>query len=83
MVTEIELFVTTELTALDFSLWVSMKDEVNKIKMDTPDGLLVHILDAAGCINKGEDQLRRTTRDLRTPVAKFSGVEGGILEHLL
>ena len=83
MVNEIELFVTTELTALDFCLWVSMKDEVNKIKMDIPDELLVHILDAAGCINKREDQLRRTTRDLRTPVAKCSEVEGGILEHLL
>ena len=70
------------LTALDFCLWGWMKSEVNKIKLDTPDELLARMLDAAGCINKREDQLRRTTRDLRTPVAKCSVFDGGILEHL-
>jgi len=34
-------------------------------KVDTPDQLLAHILDAAACIKKREDQLRRKTRDLR------------------
>ena len=43
-----------------------MKSEVNKIKLDTPDELLARMLDAAACIKKREDQLRRTTRDLRT-----------------
>ena len=38
--------------------------------MDTPDELLASILDAAGCIKIREDQLRRTTRDLRKRVAK-------------
>ena len=47
------------------------------------DELLARILDAAVCIKKREDQLRRTTRDLRTRVAKCTEVDGGILEHLL
>ena len=51
--------------------------------MMTSDVLLARILDTAACINKGEDQLRRTTHDLRTPVAKCTEVDGGIFEHLL
>ena len=47
-----------------------MKDEVYKRKVATADELLAHILDAAGCIKRREDQLRRTTRDLDTRVAK-------------
>jgi hypothetical protein len=47
------------------------------------DELLSRILDAAACINKREDQLRRTTRDLRTRVAKCTEVDGGIFEHSL
>jgi hypothetical protein len=43
------------------------------------DELLASILDAAVCINKREDQLRRTTRDLSTRVAKCTEVDGGIL----
>jgi hypothetical protein len=53
-----------------------MKSEVNKIKVDTAAELLAHILDVAGCIEKREDQLRRTTRDLRTRVAECSEVDG-------
>jgi hypothetical protein len=45
--------------------------------------LLAHIVDAAARIKKREDQLRRTTRGLRTRVAKFTEVDGGILEHVL
>jgi len=52
-------------------------------KVDTPDELLARILDAAACIKKREDQLRRTTRDLRTRVAKCTEVDGGICEYLL
>ena len=44
--------------------------EVNKIKVDTPDELLARNLNAAVRINNREDQLRRTTRDLRTRVTK-------------
>jgi hypothetical protein len=43
------------------------------------DELLASILDAAACIKKREDQLRRTARDLRTRVAKCAEVYGGIL----
>jgi hypothetical protein len=41
-----------------------------KSKVETPDELLVCILDAAACIKKREDQLRRTTRDFLTRIAK-------------
>jgi len=60
-----------------------MNSEVYKSKVDTPDELLARILDAAASINKREDQLRRTTRHLRTRVAKCTEVDGGIFERLL
>ena len=46
-----------------------MKSEVYARKTDTPDELLAAILDAAARIEKREDLLRRTTRDLFTRVA--------------
>jgi hypothetical protein len=49
----------------------------------TRDELLARILDAADLIKNREDQLRRTTRDLRTRTAKCIEVGGGIFEHLL
>ena len=58
-------------------------DEVYKTNMDTPDERFARILDAAVPIKKPEDQPRRTTQDLRTPVAKCTEVDGGIFEHLL
>jgi hypothetical protein len=54
-----------------------MKNEVYKGKMDTRDELLARILDAAARIKKREDQIRRTTRDLRTRVVKCTEVDGG------
>jgi len=66
------------LTALVIFLWGWMKSEVCK-----RDELLAHILEAAACIKEREDQLRRTTRDLRTRVAKCTEVDGGILENIL
>ena len=54
-----------------------------KTKVETPDELLAFILDAAACIKKRADQLRRKTRDLRTRVAKCTEVDGGIYEHIL
>ena len=54
-----------------------------KTNVDTPDELLARILDAAVRIKKPEDQPRRTTHDLRTPVAKCTEADGGIFEHLL
>jgi len=49
----------------------------------TPDELLDRIFDPAARIKKREDKLRRTTRDLRTPVAKCVEGDGGTFEHLL
>jgi hypothetical protein len=60
-----------------------MKREVYKRKVGMPDELLAGTLDAAASVMKREDQLRRTTRDLHTPVAKCTEVDGGIFEHLL
>jgi hypothetical protein len=57
-----------------------MKGEVYKRKVDTPGELLARILDAIACIKKSEDQLRRTTRDLRTRAAKCAETDGGILK---
>jgi len=47
------------------------------------DELHTRILDAAARIKKREDQLRRTTRDLRTRVEKCTEVEGEIFECLI
>ena len=60
-----------------------MESEDYERKVDTPDEFLARILDAAACIKKHEDQLRRTTLDVRTRVAKCIEIGGGILEHLL
>ena len=60
-----------------------MNSEVYKTKVDTPDELLAGILGAAACIKKGEVQLRRTARELRTRFAKGVELGGGICEHLL
>jgi hypothetical protein len=60
-----------------------MKSEVYIINIDTPDDLLTRNLDGAGRIKTREDQIRRTTSDLRTRVAKFVEVDGGIFEYLL
>jgi len=71
MVTEIELFESTDLTPLDFCWWGWMESEVYKRKVGTQDKLLACILDVAARSRKCEDQLRRRTRCLRTPVANM------------
>ena len=78
-----ELFEFPDLTPLDFCLWVWMKSEIHKRKLDTPDELHAQILDAVACTNKSKYQPGRTTRDLRTRVAKCVEVGGGIFEYLL
>jgi len=60
-----------------------MKSEVYKRRVDTRDELQSRILDPAASIKKGEDQRRRTTRDLSARVAKCVEADGGIFEHLL
>jgi hypothetical protein len=81
MVTDIELFESPELSSLDFYLWGF--GGILQKKGGYTDELLASILDAAARIKKREDQLRRTTRHLRTRVAKCTEVDGGILQHLL
>jgi hypothetical protein len=67
---------------LDF-FWCWMKSEIYIINIDASDELLARILDASGCIKERKDQIRRTSRDFRTRVAKCTEVDGGIREHLL
>ena len=67
----------------DYCLWCWMKRELYKRKVDIPDELLAGTLDAAASVRKREDKLRRTTRDLRTPVAKCTEAGGWIFKHLL
>jgi hypothetical protein len=83
MVTDIELFQSTDLTPLDFCLWGWVNSELYKRKLDTREELLFRILDAAARIKKRENQLRRTTRDLRTRLTRCIEVDGGIFEYLL
>jgi len=49
----------------------------------TPDELLASIVDTAACMTKRKDQLRRTTRDLRTRVAECAKFDCKIAEHSL
>jgi hypothetical protein len=54
---------------LDLCVWGRMESKDYKINVDTPDELIARILDAAGSLKKGVDQLRRTTRDFRTRIS--------------
>jgi hypothetical protein len=54
MVTEIQLFESTDLTPLHFCLWGLIKSEVYKRKADTRDELLARSLDAAARIKKSD-----------------------------
>jgi hypothetical protein len=83
MVTEREMFESTDVTPLDFCLGGLDEERSLQNKGGHTDELLASILDAAVCTKKREDQLRRTTRDLRTRVAKCIEVDGGILDRLL
>jgi len=59
-----------------------MKSKVFERNVDTRDELLARILGAAPHIKERDVHLRRTTRDLRTRVAKFTEVDGETFEHL-
>jgi hypothetical protein len=56
-----------------------MKERFYKRKMDTREELLACTSGAAACIKNREDQLTRSTLDLRARVAMFTEVGGGIL----
>lgn len=77
MATGIKLFESPGLTSLDF-LWGWIKSEVYNRRVSRRDELFHRTLDAAASVKKREDQLRRTTQDLRTRVAKCTEVDGGI-----
>ena len=57
---------------------MGLDEERSLRKIDARDELLTGILDVTDGIKKHEDQLRRTTRDLRTLFAKCSEVDCGI-----
>jgi len=59
-----------------------MKSGDCKRNVDIRDELLACSLDAATCIKKGEDQVRRTERDLRTRVAKCTESNSEIFGYL-
>jgi hypothetical protein len=84
MVTEILLIKTADLTPSEFCLRDWMKSEVYKGKADTRGELLARVLNAAAaCVEEHEDQLRRTTRDLRTRVQSALRLTVGIFGHFL
>jgi len=81
MVIELDPFECPKLTLLNLCLWSCLKSEVYKRKVDTRHDFIARILDAAARVKKREDQVRRTTRDLRIRVAKCVEIGGGIFEH--
>jgi hypothetical protein len=61
-------------------LFVGLDEERSlQRKVDTPEELLARILDVAAHMKIREDQISRTTRDLRKRVANCIEVDGGIL----
>jgi hypothetical protein len=77
------LFESPEVTPLDFCVWgLDDKQSLQKKGGYTKRIAGAH-LDAAAHTKKREDQLRRTTRDLRTRVPNCIEVDGGIFEYLL
>ena len=59
-----------DLTPLEFCFWGWMNSEVHRRKENIRDELLALSLNAVARLKKHEDQLRRTTRYLRTRVSK-------------
>jgi hypothetical protein len=74
---------SSRLNSVGFFLCGCKKSEVDKILADTRDELLARVFDAAARINKREDKLRRTIRDLRTRVAKCTKFDCVTYERLL
>jgi hypothetical protein len=78
---EVELLEPPGHIKLNLCVYGWIKYEVCKINIDTADELFARIYNAAACIKKCENQLRRSKRDIGTRVAKCSEVDGGILEY--
>ena len=71
------LFENQNITLLDFCLWVWMKRKFTKQTYDRQDELFACIMDAAACIQKRENQLRRTICNLLRQAAKSAEDDGG------
>jgi hypothetical protein len=59
-----------------------MKIEVNGRKVDTRDELLDYIMDVIILMKERQDAVRRATRHVLPRVAKGTGVDCGIFQHL-
>jgi hypothetical protein len=83
MVTKIELFESPDLPPLDFCFWGL--DEVRSLQKKSGHTRRIARSHFGCCCpsKEREDQLRQTTRDIRTRGAKCTDVGGGILQHLL
>ena len=69
---------------LDFCLWVWMKSEVYKEKVNTRDELVVRIMNSAALIKQEhQDDLTRATRTVAKRVEMCIEVGGGAFEHLI
>jgi hypothetical protein len=60
-----------------------MKSEVYKIKADTRDEMRSRVLDAAVCVKKREDQLRRKHAIFGHELQSALRLTVGFFEHLL
>jgi len=81
MFTSIELFESPDLTPLDFCLWLLIKSEVYKRKVDTRDELLARILDVATRIKaKINSDIQQAIYGTR--VVKCTEDDGRIFENL-
>jgi len=68
----------------NFCLWVWMKSEVYKGKVNIRDELVARIMNSAAFIKQErQDDLRRATRTIVKRIEKCIEVDGGIFEHLL
>jgi hypothetical protein len=68
----------------NFCLWVWMKSEVYKEKVNTREEVLARIMNSAAVIKQEHpDDLRRATRTTATRAEKCTEVDVAILEHLL
>jgi len=84
MVTRTELFESADVISLYIFLSVQLDEERSLQKNRGHTRRIVRSHFGCCCnIKKREDQLRRTTRDHRTAVAKCTEVDGGIFERLL
>jgi hypothetical protein len=74
----------TDLIPLDFCLWIWMKSEVYKEKVNTRDELVARIMNSVVLIKQEhQDDFKRATCTVAKRVEKCIEVDGGIFEHLL